>query len=154
MTTMVLSEQWRECGFIPAVDVLTPDEAARCRAQFDALEREIPPEAAEVRILDRHLDVEFIWRLATHRRVLDAVEAVLRPDIPLLASNFCWQVQPMNGPTPGPVSAEGCATVAVQPPTPPPNAPTTITIAITVSPPAPAAPPGVRIGPPTTAPRR
>jgi non-heme Fe2+,alpha-ketoglutarate-dependent halogenase len=88
MTTMVLSEQWGECGFIPAVDVLTPEEATRCRAQFDALEREIPPEAAEVRILDRHLDVEFIWRLATHRRVLDAVEAVLGPDILLLASNF------------------------------------------------------------------
>ncbi|HME93713.1 MAG TPA: hypothetical protein VKN16_05815, partial [Methylomirabilota bacterium] len=58
--TATLSEQWIEHGFIPVVDVLTPDEAARCRAQFDALEREIPPEAAEVRILDRHLDVEFI----------------------------------------------------------------------------------------------
>ena len=41
-----------------------------------------------MRILDRHFDVEFVWRLATHRRVLDAVEAVLGPDILLLASNF------------------------------------------------------------------
>jgi ectoine hydroxylase-related dioxygenase (phytanoyl-CoA dioxygenase family) len=88
MTTETLTEQWTERGFVPALNVLTPAEAADTRAQFDALEREIPPEAAEVRILDRHLDVEFIWRLATHPRVLDAVEAVLGPDVLLLASNF------------------------------------------------------------------
>jgi ectoine hydroxylase-related dioxygenase (phytanoyl-CoA dioxygenase family) len=83
-----LTEQWAEQGYLPVLDILPPDQAVRCRAQFDALEREIPPEAAEVRILDRHLDVEFIWRLATHPRVLDAVEAVLGPDVLLLASNF------------------------------------------------------------------
>lgn len=87
-TTATLAAQWAERGFVPVVDVLSPSEAAACRTQFDALERSIPPEAAEVRILDRHYDVEFIWRLATHRRVLDAVEAVLGPDIVLLASNF------------------------------------------------------------------
>jgi ectoine hydroxylase-related dioxygenase (phytanoyl-CoA dioxygenase family) len=87
-TTMSRTSEWTERGFLPVVEVLTPDEAVACRAAFDALEREIPPEAAEVRILDRHLDVEFIWRLVTHPRVLDAVEAVLGPDILLLASNF------------------------------------------------------------------
>ena len=87
-TATTLSEQWTERGFVPVVEVLDPDEATRCRALFDALERAIPPEAAEVRILDRHLDVEFVWRLTTHPRVLDAVEAVLGSDILLLASNF------------------------------------------------------------------
>jgi ectoine hydroxylase-related dioxygenase (phytanoyl-CoA dioxygenase family) len=88
MTTATLAERWAETGYLPVVDVLPPDHAAVCRARFDALEREIPPEAAEVRILDRHLDVEFIWRLAAHPRVLDAVEAVVGPDVLLLASNF------------------------------------------------------------------
>jgi ectoine hydroxylase-related dioxygenase (phytanoyl-CoA dioxygenase family) len=88
VTTGTLAEQWTERGFVPALNVLTPAEAADTRAQFDALEREIPPEAAEVRILDRHLDIEFVWRLATHPRVIDAVEAVLGPDVLLLASNF------------------------------------------------------------------
>jgi len=87
-TATTLSEQWLERGFLPALDVLTPAEATRCRAQFDALEREVGRETAEIRILDRHLDVEFVWRLATHRRVLDAVTAVLGPDVLLLASNF------------------------------------------------------------------
>jgi chlorinating enzyme len=87
-TAATLSEQWAARGFVPAVDVLTPEEAIRCRARFDALEREVGPEATEVRILDRHLDVEFVWRLATHPRVLDAVEAILGPDVLLLACNF------------------------------------------------------------------
>jgi ectoine hydroxylase-related dioxygenase (phytanoyl-CoA dioxygenase family) len=87
-TTATLTEQWVERGFLPLVDVLAPDEAARCRARFDAMEREVGRDTAEIRILDRHLDVEFVWRLATHPRVLDTVEAVLGPDVLLLASNF------------------------------------------------------------------
>ncbi len=87
-TTATLSEQWVERGFLPVVDVLAPEEAIRCRAQFDALERDVGRDTAEIRILDRHLDVEFVWRLATHPRVLDAVAAVLGPDVLLLASNF------------------------------------------------------------------
>jgi hypothetical protein len=87
-TTATLAEQWLTRGFLPAVDVLAPEEATGCRASFDTLEREVGPETAEVRILDRHLDVEFVWRLATHPRVLEAVEAVLGPDVLLLASNF------------------------------------------------------------------
>jgi hypothetical protein len=58
---------------------------------------------------------------------------------------YCWQVQPFNGATPGPVSSAGCATVGGAAP---PTAPTTITITI-VGPTA-TAPPGVRLGPPPT----
>ena len=50
--------------------------------------RGVGRDTAEVRILDRHFDVEPVWRLATHPRVLDTVEAVLGPDVMLLASNF------------------------------------------------------------------
>ncbi len=82
------AEQWRRDGFLPVIDVLTPEEARQCRQAFDGLEREVGRDTAEVRILDRHLDVEPVWRLATHPRVLDAVEAVLGPDVMLLASNF------------------------------------------------------------------
>src|SRR5262249_59349251 len=91
MTTATLVEQWAEAGFLPVIDVLTPDDATRCRGQFDALEREVGRETAEVRILDRHLDVEFVWQLASHPRVLDPVEAVLGPDVLPLASNFFFQ---------------------------------------------------------------
>ena len=82
------AEQWRRDGFLPVIDVLTPEEARQCREAFDGLEREVGRDTAEVRILDRHLDVESVWRLATHPHVIDAVEAVLGPDVMLLASNF------------------------------------------------------------------
>jgi ectoine hydroxylase-related dioxygenase (phytanoyl-CoA dioxygenase family) len=92
MTTMSVTEHWVERwtrdGFLPVIDVLSPNEARECRRAFDGLEREVGRETAEVRILDRHLDVEFVWRLATHPRVLAPVEAVLGPDVMLLASNF------------------------------------------------------------------
>ena len=80
--------RWSTDGFIPAVNVLAPDEVTRARAEFDALEARIGREAVEVGFLDRHFDVEFIWRLATHPRVLDAVEALMGPDLLLLASGF------------------------------------------------------------------
>lgn len=82
------AEQWTRDGFLPVIDVLTPEEARQCRQAFDGLEREVGRDTAEVRILDRHLDVESVWRLASHPRVLEAVEAVLGPDVMLLASNF------------------------------------------------------------------
>jgi non-heme Fe2+,alpha-ketoglutarate-dependent halogenase len=82
------AEQWARDGFLPVIDVLTPEEARECRQAFDGLEREVGRETAEIQLSDRHLDREFIWRLATHPRVLEAVEAALGPDVLLLASSF------------------------------------------------------------------
>ena len=83
-----LTDCWATDGFVPVVDVLTPPEADRARAAFDDLERQAGRDTAEVRLLDRHLDVEFMWGLVTDPRVLDPVEAILGPDVMLLACNF------------------------------------------------------------------
>src|SRR5207244_2165335 len=55
---------------------------------FDAVEARVGRELAEIKLHDRHLDEEFVWRLATHPRVLDAVEELIGPDILLLGSHF------------------------------------------------------------------
>ncbi|MGH7319369.1 MAG: phytanoyl-CoA dioxygenase family protein [Candidatus Rokuibacteriota bacterium] len=90
MTTAVgvLARQWEVAGFIPAVDVLSAEEAARWRALFDVLEGRVGRESAEIKLHNRHFDEEFVWRLATHPRVLDAIEAVMGSDILLLSSHF------------------------------------------------------------------
>ena len=44
--------------------------------------------ASTTRALDRHVDQRFIWELATKPTVLDMVEALLGPDILLLATHF------------------------------------------------------------------
>jgi len=80
--------QWEARGFVPAVDVLSPQEATGSRRLFDALEARVGRAEAEVRLQGRHFDEEFVWRLATHPRVLDAVEGVMGPDILLLGSHF------------------------------------------------------------------
>ena len=46
------AEQWRRDGFLPVIDVLTPEDARQCRQAFDGLEREVGRDTAEVRILD------------------------------------------------------------------------------------------------------
>lgn len=81
-------EQWEVDGFIPALDVLAPDEVAEYRRLFDAVEVRVGRELAEIKLHDRHLDEEFVWRLATHPRVLDAVEELIGPDVLLLGSHF------------------------------------------------------------------
>lgn len=83
-----LAEVWEAEGYVPAVDVLSAGEVGAARAAFDALEARVGREQAEIKLGDRHLDEEWVWRLATHPRVLDAVEAVMGPDILLLGSHF------------------------------------------------------------------
>ncbi len=80
--------QWDAQGFLPAIDVLSPEEATGSRRLFDALEARVGRPEAEVRLQSRHFDEEFVWRLASHPTVLDAVEAVIGPDILLLGSHF------------------------------------------------------------------
>ena len=86
--TRFLREEWATRGFVPAVDVLSADEALEARARFNELEAEVGRDTAEIRLQNRHLDREFVWRLATAPRVLDAVEGVLGPDFLLLSSHF------------------------------------------------------------------
>jgi hypothetical protein len=55
--------RWARDGFVPALDVLTAAEAVEARARFDALEREVGRDTAEIRLQNRHLDVEFVLSL-------------------------------------------------------------------------------------------
>ncbi|WP_395094404.1 phytanoyl-CoA dioxygenase family protein [Armatimonas sp.] len=75
-------------GFIAALPVLSPTEAADVRAQFDALEARVGQTTARIGLLDRHTTEPFIATLATHPTILDAVESILGPDFFLLATHF------------------------------------------------------------------
>ena len=37
------AEQWRRDGFLPVIDVLTPEDARQCRQAFDGLELFLVP---------------------------------------------------------------------------------------------------------------
>jgi len=79
---------YRSQGYLCSLRVLDAAEAAACRARFDALEAVEGPEKCRIGLLDRHRDQPFVWDLAIHPAVLDAVEALIGPDILLLATHF------------------------------------------------------------------
>jgi ectoine hydroxylase-related dioxygenase (phytanoyl-CoA dioxygenase family) len=89
---MVLAESLRRSferdGCVTGLRVLDGDSVDDVRRQFDALEAREGRERCQIGLLDRHFDERFVWELATHPAILDAVEAVLGPDLLLLATHF------------------------------------------------------------------
>lgn len=76
-------------GYLAPVDVFTPEEARRWRADLEAFERTLPsgPVSARDR---RKLHVRLPWArdLVEHPRLLDVMESLLGPDILVYTSTF------------------------------------------------------------------
>jgi non-heme Fe2+,alpha-ketoglutarate-dependent halogenase len=89
---MSLSQQqvqtYRATGFVAGIRVADTAEASRYRALFDALEAREGRDKAQIGLLDRHFDQPFLWELAAHPRILDCIEALIGPNILLLATHF------------------------------------------------------------------
>ena len=81
-------EAYQADGYLSGIRVVNDTEAAAIRQQFDALESQVGREKAAIGLLDRHFDQPFIWELATHPRILSAVESLIGPDFLLLATHF------------------------------------------------------------------
>jgi ectoine hydroxylase-related dioxygenase (phytanoyl-CoA dioxygenase family) len=86
--TQVQIEAYRANGVLAPIRIHDAAGAANVRAQFDALEATEGRETAQIGLLDRHFDQRFIRELATHPKILDCAEALLGPDILLLATHF------------------------------------------------------------------
>src|SRR5205807_9547383 len=65
-----LTQQWEAQGFAAPLAVLSEDEVRHYREEFDRLEAREEIGRAHVKLIDRHFDLEFVWRLAHHPRVL------------------------------------------------------------------------------------
>ena len=77
-------------GFVSGIRVEDETGALYYQHQFDALEAKEGKEKCQTGMLDRHLDLQFIWQLATQPRILDCIEDLIGPDILLLATHaFC-----------------------------------------------------------------
>jgi non-heme Fe2+,alpha-ketoglutarate-dependent halogenase len=95
------AESFASDGFVCGIPVASDAEVERVRRAFDALEAAEGSDKAQIGLLDRHFDQRFVWELATHPAVLDAVEAVMGPDILLLATHFfCKYPSPAAGAAP------------------------------------------------------
>jgi hypothetical protein len=83
-----LAIRFAEYGFVSPLRIHDAAEVDRVRQQFDALEAAEGREKCQIGLLDRHFDQRFVWNLATDPAILDAVEAILGPDVMLLATHF------------------------------------------------------------------
>lgn len=88
MLTQEQKDFYRENGFLTGLRIAEAEEAARYRAQFDALEQRVGREKAQIGLVDYHFEEPFIYELATHPAILDAVESLLGPNFHLLATHF------------------------------------------------------------------
>lgn len=79
---------YKENGFLGSIDILNADKAKHYRQQFDELEKQVDQKTAQIGLVDYHFQHKFIWELATHPRILDAVEEVIGPKFYLLATHF------------------------------------------------------------------
>ena len=89
---MVLSnaqiEAYKREGFISAINVIEEPNVSRYRHAFDDLEARVDKETAQIGLLDYHFEQKFIWEIATHPTILDTIEALIGPNVLLLATHF------------------------------------------------------------------
>lgn len=89
---MVLStgqvEAYKREGYINAIDVIDEPQVTRYRRSFDDLEARVSKETAQIGLVDYHFEEKFIWEIATHPTILDAIEALIGPNVLLLATHF------------------------------------------------------------------
>lgn len=77
-------------GYLTGIQVMETAAADRVRDQFDRLEAREGRDNTRIGLLDRHFTEPFLRDLALNSRILDAMEALLGPDILLLATHvFC-----------------------------------------------------------------
>ncbi len=83
-----LAAAYQRDGFVSPLDIFSNSEITDFRAQFDELEAREGKENCQVGLQARHMDVEFIWRMASDVRILEAIVACMGDDVMLLSTHF------------------------------------------------------------------
>jgi ectoine hydroxylase-related dioxygenase (phytanoyl-CoA dioxygenase family) len=81
-------ERYAQDGFLFPIPVLAPHEVERFRSASDELEERLGGRPRTVDVRQMHLHFRWAFELASHPRVLDAVEAVLGPDLLVWATEL------------------------------------------------------------------
>src|SRR5262249_31803990 len=81
-------EQYDQDGFVFPLPVLAAAEAQRFRCASDALEHSLGGKPRTIEVRQMHLHFPWAWQLATHPRILDAVEDILGPNLLIWATEL------------------------------------------------------------------
>ncbi len=91
-----LAEPYRKDGFLTGLPVADADEAATYQHAYNALEAAVGKEKCEIGLIDWHFEHQFIWKLATHPKIVEVIETLIGPDVMLLATHFFCKYGPRN----------------------------------------------------------
>jgi ectoine hydroxylase-related dioxygenase (phytanoyl-CoA dioxygenase family) len=81
LLTEIERRRYREDGLVFPIRVLSPEQARTYRLACDELEEQLGGKPRTVEVRQMHLHFRWAFELATQPRVLDAVEAILGPDL-------------------------------------------------------------------------
>ena len=85
--TRAQRDRYRETGLLCPIDALEPPEARRYRTAYFRVATAFGGAPKAVQMSEIHRFYQWAWELATHRKVLDAVECVLGRDILLWSAS-------------------------------------------------------------------
>ena len=88
MDAKQIAEQFERKGYVAPLEVLTQQEVARCRGQYDQLEAQRKAKGITARPTQQHFIYKPFWDLATHPRVLEIMRAAIGEDLVLIATGF------------------------------------------------------------------
>lgn len=92
--------RYQETGLLFPIDVLSAEEVSDCLEGYETVAKALGGSPKAIQLSQIHLYYRWAWDLGCHPAVLDAVEAVLGPDIMLWSA----QVFPKRAHDPGYVS--------------------------------------------------
>jgi non-haem Fe2+, alpha-ketoglutarate-dependent halogenase len=88
LLTEAQRHRYRQDGLVFPLRVLSPEQARMYRLACDELEAQLGGKPRTVEVRQMHLHFRWAYELATHPRVLDAVEDVLGPDLLIWATEL------------------------------------------------------------------
>lgn len=80
--------QFEREGYLLGIPILAGEEVVAARQAYNRLEQQPRQLSAKGRITNAHHYDAAIWKIATHRRVLETVETLIGPDIILMSTGF------------------------------------------------------------------
>ena len=83
-----IKETYEREGFLTRLEVFSEADILHFRNCFDELEEREGRENCQIGIAGRHFEEEFIWQMATNRKLLDVAEQLMGEDILLLSTHF------------------------------------------------------------------
>ncbi len=89
--TQTQSDQFWNDGYVFPLDCLTTEEAQACRDKLEAYEATLDGEITKHVRVKCHLAFQWLWDIAHHPKILDAVEDLIGPDILLYLSTFWFK---------------------------------------------------------------